>query len=113
MKGLVGKRKLLRIFIGLEDKYRGKPLWEYILTLIKENGLSGATVFKAAAGIGAHSELRTFSVWRLSQDLPVVIEIIDREERIRDFLNVIDEIIEEGLIVLQDVEVISYRHRGS
>ncbi len=113
MKGLVGKRKLLRIFIGLEDKYEGKPLWEYILTLIKENGLSGATVFKAAAGIGAHSELRTFSVWRLSQDLPVVIEIIDREERIRDFLNVIDEIIEEGLIVLQDVEVISYRHRGS
>ena len=111
MKGIVGKRKLLRIFVDLEDKYEGKPLWEYILKLVKEKGLAGATVFKAAAGIGAHSELRTFSVWRLSQNLPVVVEIIDREEKIREFLKVLDEILEEGLVVLEDVEVVSYRHR--
>jgi len=112
MKGTVGKRKLLRIFISLEDKYKGKPLWEYIVKLAKEKGLAGATVFKAAAGIGVHSELRTFSVWRLSQNLPVVIEIIDREEKIRDFIGTIDQVIEEGLVVLEDVEVITYRHRG-
>ena len=111
MKGIVGKRKLLRIFIDLDDKYEGKPLWEYILRLVKEKGLAGATVFKAAAGIGAHSELRTFSVWRLSQNLPVVVEIIDREEKIRDFLKVLDEVLEEGLVVLEDVEVVTYRHR--
>ncbi len=111
MKGIVGKRKLLRIFVDLEDKYEGKPLWEYILKLVKEKGLAGATVFKAAAGIGAHSELHTFSVWRLSQNIPVVVEIIDREEKIRDFLKVLDEILEEGLVVLEDVEVVSYRHR--
>ncbi len=111
MKGIVGKRKLLRVFVDLEDRYRGKPLWEYILELVKEKGLAGATVFKAAAGIGAHSELRTFSVWRLSQNLPVVIEIIDREERVREFLKELDGVIEEGLIVLEDVEVVSYRHR--
>ena len=111
MRGLVGKRKLLRIFISLEDKFKGKPLWEYILELVKEEGLAGATVFKAAAGIGAHSELKTFSVWRLSQDLPVVIEIIDREEKVRELLKVLDEVIEEGLVVLEDVEVITYRHR--
>jgi len=111
MKGIVGKRKLLRIFIDLDDKYEGKPLWEYILRLVKEKGLAGATVFKAAAGIGAHSELRTFSVWRLSQNLPVVVEIIDREEKVREFLNVLDEVLEEGLVVLEDVEVVTYRHR--
>jgi len=111
MKGIVGKRKLLRIFIDLDDKFQGKPLWEYILRLVKENGLAGATVFKAAAGIGAHSELRTFSVWRLSQSLPVVVEVIDREEKIREFLKVLDGILEEGLVVLEDVEVVTYRHR--
>ena len=111
MRGLVGKRKLLRIFISLEDKFQGKPLWEYILELVKKEGLAGATVFKAAAGLGAHSQLKTFTVWRLSQDLPVVIEIIDREEKIREFLKVIDAVIEEGLVVLEDVEVIVYRHR--
>ena len=111
MKGIVGKRKLLRIFIDLDDKYKGKPLWEYILRLVKEKGLAGATVFKAAAGIGAHSELRIFSVWRLSQNLPVVVEIIDREEKVREFLNVLDEVLEEGLVVLEDVEVVTYRHR--
>ena len=111
MKGIVGKRKLLRIFIDLDDKYEGKPLWEYILRLVKEKGLAGATVFKAAAGIGAHSELRTFSVWRLSQNLPVVVEIIDREEKVREFLEVLDEVLEEGLVVLEDVEVVTYRHR--
>jgi len=111
VRGLVGKRKLLRIFISLEDKFQGKPLWEYILELVKKEGLAGATVFKAAAGLGAHSQLKTFTVWRLSQDLPVVIEIIDREEKIREFLKVIDAVIEEGLVVLEDVEVIVYRHR--
>lgn len=111
MKGIVGKRKLLRVFIDLDDKFQGKPLWEYILKLVKENGLAGATVFKAAAGIGAHSELRTFSVWRLSQNLPVVVEIIDKEEKIREFLKVLDEVLEEGLVVLEDVEVVTYRHR--
>jgi len=111
VRGLVGKRKLLRIFISLEDKFQGKPLWEYVLELVKKEGLAGATVFKAAAGIGAHSQLKTFTVWRLSQDLPVVIEIIDREEKVREFLKVIDGVIEEGLVVLEDVEVIVYRHR--
>ncbi|WP_456342456.1 DUF190 domain-containing protein [Thermovibrio sp.] len=112
MRGLVGKRKLLRVFISLEDRFNGKPLWEYILELVKKEGLAGATVFKAAAGIGAHSELKTFTVWRLSQDLPVVIEIIDREEKIKEFLKLLDSVIEEGLVVLEDVEVITYRHRG-
>ncbi|SMP19040.1 hypothetical protein SAMN06265339_1664 [Desulfurobacterium pacificum] len=112
MRGLAGKRKLLRIFISSEDRYEGEPLWEYLLKLVKDKGLAGATVFKAAAGIGAHSELKTFTVWRLSQDLPIVVEIIDREEKIEEFLKVLDEIIEEGLVVLEDVEVISYRHRS-
>jgi len=113
MRGLVGKRKLLRIFISSEDKFEGKPLWEHILYLVKEFGLAGATVFKASAGIGVHSQLKTFTIWRLAQDLPIVVEVIDREEKIREFLKVLDGVIEEGLVVLEDVEVISYRHRSN
>ena len=111
MKGLAGKRKLLRIFIDNQDKFRNEPLWEFILKSAREFGLAGATVFKGIAGVGSHSEFRTFNVWRLRQELPVVIEIIDREEKIEEFLEFLDSIIDEGLITLQDVEVILYRHR--
>jgi len=111
MKGLAGKRKLLRIFISVEDKYGGKPLWEEILRLVKEKGLAGATVFKAVAGMGSHSKLRTFSILRLSQELPLVIEIVDREEKIKEFLPVLDSVMEEGLVLLEDVDVLIYRHR--
>ncbi len=111
MKGVAGKRKLLRIFIDNQDKYRGEPLWEFILKSVKEFNLAGATVFKGIAGVGSHSEFRSFNLWRLRQELPVVIEIIDREEKIRDFLSFLDSVVDEGLITLQDVEVITYRHR--
>ncbi len=111
MKGLAGKRKLLRVFIDNQDKFKGEPLWEYILKSVKEFGIAGATVFKGIAGVGSHSEFRTFNVWRLRQELPVVIEIIDKEEKINEFLNFLDSVIDEGLITLQDVEVLLYRHR--
>ncbi|MEO2068119.1 MAG: DUF190 domain-containing protein [Desulfurobacteriaceae bacterium] len=108
----ISKKKLLRIFISSEDKFKDKPLWEYILQLVKEEGLAGATVLKAVAGIGRHSELHTFNIFRLSQNLPVVVEIIDEENKIRNFIKTLDGIIEEGLLVLEDVEVIVYKHRS-
>lgn len=110
MERYLGHRKILRIYIDNDDKYEKKPLWEVILKRAKEFGLSGATVFKGVAGMGAHSEIETFSVWSLSQKLPIIIEIIDREDKIREFIKTLDGIIEEGLITLVDTEVISYKH---
>ncbi len=111
MQRYLGKKKIARIYIDNQDKYNGKPLWEELLKKIKECGLAGATVFKGVAGIGAHSEIRSFNVWIMSQKLPVVIEIIDEEEKIMHFLNDADEMIEEGLTTLSDIEVIKYKHK--
>lgn len=111
MKRYLGKKKIVRIYIDNQDKYEGKPLWEVILKKVKEQGLAGATVFKGVAGIGAHSKVRSFNVWMLAQELPVVIEIIDDEEKVIDFIDKIDDIIEEGLTTISDTEVIKYKHK--
>ncbi len=111
MKRYLGKKKIARIYIDNQDKYKGKPLWQEILKKVKENGLSGATVFKGVAGIGTHSEVRSFNVWVLSQELPLIIEIVDDEEKIINFINKTDDMIDEGLITLSDTEVIKYKHR--
>ncbi|WP_187647962.1 DUF190 domain-containing protein [Nitrosophilus labii] len=111
MKRYLGPRKILRIYIDNNDTYDEKPLWEAILSAAKENGIAGATVFKGVAGMGAHSEISSFSVWSLSQKLPIVIEIIDKEDKIMSFLRVVDLMVKEGLVTLSDTEVISYKHQ--
>jgi len=106
-----GKKKILRIYIDSNDKHNSKPLWEEILHLAKENSLAGATVFKAIAGMGPTSEIHSFNVFVLSENLPIVIEIIDKETKIRSFLKILDGIVQEGLVTLTDTEVISYKHK--
>ncbi len=110
MKRYLGDKKAMRIYLDSADTYEGKSLWQYLVHCAKEFGLSGATVFKGAAGMGAHSEIHTFEIWSISQKLPVVIELIDQEERLRAFLSQCDDAIEEGLVTLHDVEVIAYKH---
>ncbi len=110
MKRYIGERKKLKIYIDNDDKIDGKPLWEIILKEAKEYGLAGATVYKAIAGMGAHSEIRSFSVWVMSQKLPLIVEIIDTEAKIRGFLAKLDTFLQEGLVTLEDVEVITYKH---
>ena len=110
MKRYIGERKKLKIYIDNDDKYDGSPLWEVIVKSAKEYGLAGATVYKAVAGMGAHSEIRSFSIWSMSQKLPLIIEIIDSEAKIRGFLNQLDAILEEALVTLEDIEVIAYKH---
>jgi uncharacterized protein len=101
--------KLLRIFIGESDKYEGQPLHEWIVHTARERGLAGATVLRGLAGFGAHSRLHTAKILRLSTDLPIVVEIVDTDEKIESFLPVIDEAIGEGLATVQRVEVRFYR----
>jgi len=101
--------KLLRIFIGENDKHEGQPLFEWLVRKAREQGLAGATVLRGLEGFGAHSRLHTAKVLRLSSDLPIVVEIVDTEEKIEAFLPSVDEAIGEGLVTLEKVEVRFYR----
>lgn len=101
--------KLLRIFIGESDKYEGRPLYEWIVRKAREQGLAGATLLRGLEGFGAHSRLHTAKVLRLSSDLPIVVEIVDTEDKIEAFLPVIDDAITEGLATVERVEVRFYR----
>lgn len=101
--------KLLRIFIGESDRHEGQPLYEWIVRKAKEEGLAGATVLRGILGFGAHSRIHTTKILRLSADLPIVIEIVDEEEKIQSFLPLIDEVIPEGLATVERVEVRFYR----
>jgi len=103
---------LLRIFIGESDQWHGKPLYEAIVLKARELHLAGATVLRGPMGFGAHSRMHTAKVLRLSQDLPIVVEIVDAEEKIEMLLPHLDEMVEEGLITMEKVRVIKYRANG-
>ena len=101
--------KLLRIFVGENDKHEGRPLYEWIVHKARDSGLAGATVLRGLEGFGAHSRLHTAKILRLSSDLPIVIEIVDTEEKIESFLPLIDDAVGEGLATVEKVEVRFYR----
>ncbi len=107
---LQGNGKLLRIFIGERDRWHGQPLYEAIVARAREHGLAGATVIRGLLGFGAHSRLHSSKVLRLSTDLPVVVEIVDTEDKIQAFLPVLDEMVEEGMITIEHATIIAYRH---
>ncbi|RUM73534.1 MAG: DUF190 domain-containing protein [Sulfurovum sp.] len=111
MKRYLGQKKVARIYIDNQDKIEGKPLWEELLKSAKEYGLAGATVFKGVSGIGVRGEIHSFNVWSLAQKLPLVIEIIDDEEKVLEFLETVDAMIDEGITTLSDIEVIRYKHK--
>jgi uncharacterized protein len=100
---------LLRIFIGESDRHEGRPLYEWLVLKAREHGLAGATVLRGIAGFGAHSRLHTAKILRLSEDLPIVVEIVDAREKIEAFMPVVDHAIVEGLATLERVEVRFYR----
>lgn len=101
---------LLRIFIGESDRHEGKLLVGTIVNRARERGMAGATVLRGFLGFGAHSRIHTSKVLRLSEDLPVIIEIVDRKDRMDAFLPELDDMITEGLVTLEKVRVIAYRH---
>lgn len=104
---------LLRIFIGESDKHDGMPLYEWIVKKARENHLAGATVLRGIEGFGAHSRIHTSKILRLSEDLPVVIEIVDTLEKIENFIPVIDASIREGLATVEKVQIRFYRFHQS
>ena len=101
--------QLLRIFVGESDRWHGKPLFEAIVQEARTRGLAGATVFRGFEGFGAHSRIHTSRILRLSEDLPIVIEIVDAEDKIQGFLPVLDDMVQEGLVTVEKATVIFYR----
>jgi PII-like signaling protein len=107
-----GEGKLLRIFIGESDTWHGKPLYQAIVERVRAEGLAGATVIRGIEGFGADSRLHTSRILRLSEDLPVVIEIVDVADRIDPLIPILDEMVGEGMVTLERVQVIAYRGAG-
>ena len=101
---------LLRIFIGESDRWEHKPLYEAIVLKAREIQMAGATVLRGPMGFGKTSHLHTAKILRLSMDLPLIIEIVDSEEKINTFLPVLDEMMGGGLVTLEKVKVLHYRH---
>jgi PII-like signaling protein len=99
---------LLRIFIGESDRHQGRPLYEAIVLKAREMHVAGATVLRAPMGYGHSSRLHTTKILRLSEDLPIVIEIVDSEGKINEFLPVLDSMMKSGLVTLEKVQVLRY-----
>ncbi len=109
MTSITEEGYLLRVFVGESDKHGHHPLYEAIVIKAREFGLAGATVLRGVMGFGRHSVLHTAKVLRLSEDLPMVIEIVDRLDRIELFMPHLDEMIHDGMVTLEKVRVLQYR----
>ena len=114
MHGLEGERTLMRIFLGESDRcssgaHKGKPLYEAILLTLREEGCAGATVVRAIAGFGPSARLHTGKVLRLSNDLPIIVEVVDEEDKLRRILPRLDDMMGGGLITMERAHVILYR----
>ena len=105
-----GPGKLVRIYVGESDKWHGNALYNAIVELARKEGLAGATVTRGIEGFGANSRIHTASILRLSEDLPIKIELIDLADRIARFLPLLDDMVTEGLITVQDCEIVKYVH---
>ena len=106
---LEGTGLLVRIYIGESDHWHGRPLYQAIVELLRERHIAGATVIRGIEGFGAKSHLHTTRILRLSEDLPVLIEVVDEETRLRAILPELDAMVADGLITLEKVEIIAYR----
>ena len=106
---LEGTGLLVRIYLGESDQFHGRPLYQAILERLRERGLAGATVLRGIEGFGAKQHLHSTRILSLSQDLPVLIEVVDSEANIRAVLPELDEMLGDGLMTLEKVEVIAYR----
>jgi len=110
---LEGTGLLVRIYLGETDRWYGKPLYQAIIERLRERGLAGATVLRGIEGFGARQHLHSTRILSLSEDLPILIEAVDTEDKVRAVLPELDEMLTDGLITLEKVEVITYRARSS
>jgi len=107
-----GKAKLMRIFIGESDQWQGKPLHEALVRAMRAHDLAGATVYRGILGYGAHRRVHKEKPLHLSHDCSMMLSVVDKEEKLQSFLPVVDQMVQEGLVVLSDVDIIKYAHRA-
>ena len=112
MRVLTGEQVLVRVFIGESDKWQHRSLATALVERLRREHFAGATVFHGVAGFGAHSVLHTTKILRLSEDLPIVIEIVDSEERMGRLTEILDEMVSEGLVTMEKVRVLKYAARA-
>jgi PII-like signaling protein len=103
--------QLLSVYIGEADKWRGRPLYAAIVEMLKAEGLAGATVMRGVEGFGAHSRIHTAAILSLSEDLPLVIQVVDTPEKIERALELVSPMVSEGLVTVAEVRVAHYSHR--
>lgn len=108
---LLGQAKLMRIYVGEDDKWRGKNLYDAIVESLRANDIAGATVYRGICGYGAHRRFHKEKRLSLSSDLPIMLSVVDEEAKIRAYLPILEQMVQEGLVVLSDVDVIKYTHR--
>src|SRR5438552_19200353 len=113
MRSLEGSQILVRIFIGESDRWHHQPLHIALLERLRREGFAGATVTRGVAGFGAHSTIHTAHIVQLSEDLPVVVEVVDSEEHVERLKLILDEMVSEGLVTMEKVTVLRYRARTS
>ena len=112
MRRIEGPALLVRIYIGEADHRDGKPLYQAIVAFLRDQDIAGATVFRGIEGFGANAHLHTTRLLRLSEDLPILVEVVDEEARLRAILPELDTMVGDGLITLEAVEVVAYRGTG-
>jgi PII-like signaling protein len=110
---VLAEADLVRVFIGESDKHDEKPLYEIIVSEARKRHMAGATVLRGLMGFGSHSLVHTAKILRLSEDLPIIVEIVDAPDRISEFLPELDRLVGEGLITIEKARVLAYRHDGS
>lgn len=112
MRVLSGEQVLVRIFIGESDQWHHQPLSMALVERLRKEGFAGATAFHGVAGFGARSVLHTAHLLRLSEDLPVVIEVVDTEQKVEELVPILDEMVSEGLVTMEKVRVLKYAARA-
>jgi uncharacterized protein len=111
MRVLDGEQMLVRIFIGESDQWKRRPLSDALLERLRQQGFAGATVTRGIAGFGAHSVLHSSNILRLSQDLPIVIEVVDSQAKTEELVQILDQMVPEGLVTIEKVRVLKYASR--
>jgi len=105
---MVGKGKILKIYVGESDKWEGEPLYQELIKKFKEEGLAGAAAITGVEGFGLNSRIKSSHIWQLSEDLPIIIEVIDKAEKIDEIIPIVKEMVREGLVTVEEVEIITY-----
>jgi hypothetical protein len=108
MRVLSGEQILVRVFVGESDRWHHEPLAQALLVRLRKEGFAGATVIRGIAGFGAHSVIHTSHILRLSEDLPIVIEVVDSQEQVDRLVPILDEMVGEGLVTMEKVRVLKY-----